>query len=171
MDESILKYRDLTKECDLVSKRLYSIHNKYIVCKRGCCGCCVNLSLFPVEFYSILDGISRSGMDLTFDETADCGFLDGEGSCTIYKYRPIICRTHGLPIAFSGKDGKLDVSFCELNFAKIGKNHVFDKFNTLNIDKINDKFFAINIEFITRNKELGFSMTSRIPIQRLLDFF
>lgn len=173
MDENILQYREMISECDAVSQRLSNMHIEHLVCRRGCCSCCVNLTVFPVEFYSILDAINRDNLKLRFDETASCGFLNKEGGCSIYKYRPLICRTHGLPIAFKDEQaGEMvnNVSFCGLNFTHTDAEYEFDKFNTLNVDSLNNKFFSINIEFISKNPEMDFEITSRIELKRLLDF-
>jgi Fe-S-cluster containining protein len=173
MDSGIKKYRELVEECDSMSERLASIHSKHMQCRRGCNSCCVNLNVFPVEFYSILDNLSREGLELSFDESGECGFIDENGGCRLYKYRPIICRTHGLPIVFhEEQDGQMvgNVSFCDMNFRDIDESFVFDKYNTLNIDAVNDKFFAVNLEFITNNPELGFDITTRIPLRQLMDF-
>ncbi|MFI4913290.1 MAG: YkgJ family cysteine cluster protein [Sedimentisphaeraceae bacterium JB056] len=144
-----------------------------MVCRRGCSDCCVNLSVFPVEFYSILDYVGREKIALEFSHERACGFLDQHGACSIYSYRPIICRTHGLPIVFhEEQNGEMvgNVSFCELNFKDIDETFIFDKFNTLNIDSLNDELFAVNLEFIKNNSELGFDLTSRIPLAAITDF-
>jgi uncharacterized protein len=172
IDSAIAAFRELVRECDSMAARLGNMHGRHIVCRKGCSDCCVNLNVFPVEFYSILDEVNRAGLSPVFDENAQCGFLDAQGGCVIYKHRPIICRTHGLAIVFHTEiDGEMrgNVSFCDFNFRGIEEDFVFDKCNTLNIDALNDKLFAVNLEFITNNPELRFDITDRIPLKRIID--
>jgi len=164
MDEkkkAILDYYELRKVTDVNSARLTKIHGGHITCKKGCSSCCVNLSVFPVEFEAIKKEMAIDGFDpssIVFDENATCGFLKDD-LCQIYKYRPVICRTHGLPIVFLNDDNPSEifkeVSFCELNFNNFNEYDdddddgglIFNDENTLDIDELNTAFFKINQQF------------------------
>jgi len=156
------KYFELRKKTDEITAKLTSIHGKNIVCRPGCSSCCVNLTVFPVEFEAISYEMGRDGFDkdsVIFDSGASCGFLKDD-LCQIYKYRPVICRTHGIPISFLNDDDPSEpynaVSFCELNFNEDDLDYEsddddyegvrFDENNTLDIDELNRQLFAINIE-------------------------
>ncbi len=171
MRNPIQKYLQLSNECDAMSQRLCRLHKGYIECRKGCCDCCVNLTVFPVEFYAILGGLQKEGIKPDFDTCSECGYLKG-GLCEIYKHRPLICRTHGLPIVFFDDNEETPrncLSFCERNFSDIDEDYVFDQFTTLNIDSINERLFSINLEFITLHTDMGFEPTSRIEMSRLCD--
>ncbi len=65
--------------------------------------------------------------------TRPCPFLSSPGTCAIYELRPIICRTHGVPIL---ADGRRDV--CPAN--KPGTALVAP----LNLEWLNTTLFAID---------------------------
>ena len=156
------KYFKLRKKTDEITAKLTAVHGKNIVCRPGCSSCCVNLTVFPLEFEAIsyemgYDGFNKNSV--IFDDGASCGFLKND-LCQIYKYRPIICRTHGIPISFLDNDSAGEpynaVSFCELNFAddefdddddETYEGVKFDENNTLNIDELNGELFRINMEY------------------------
>jgi uncharacterized protein len=167
--KALNNYFELRKVTDVNCARLEKMHKNQIICRKGCASCCVNLSLFPVEFEAIKAEISREGFDISkviFDEDAACGFLKDD-LCQIYKYRPIICRTHGLPIAFLNDDDPeeifKEVSFCDLNFNNFEDDEglIFNDDNTLDIDELNSAFFRINYEFCKESEK-------RIPLKDLL---
>src|SRR5512145_132205 len=91
-------YLSFRSHIDEEIKRLKELHGPDITCRPGCMVCCVNLTVFPVEFFTIQEELGKTNIkhgDLHFDESAPCGFLNEEGLCRIYPFRPIICRTHG----------------------------------------------------------------------------
>lgn len=170
--KAIERYYEFRAVTDINCARLEKIHKNQIVCKKGCSSCCVNISLFPVEFEAIKAEMTRDGFDMSevvFDENAMCGFLKDD-LCQIYKYRPVICRTHGLPIAFLNDDDPeeifKEVSFCDLNFNNFDDNDdddgiIFNDDNTLDLDELNTVFFRINHEFCG-------DLRKRIPLKDLL---
>lgn len=153
------KYFELRKKTDANVEKLVALHGSNIVCKPKCASCCVNLTVFQIEFESIKHEMGKDGFDIgsvVFDDQATCGFLKDD-LCQIYKYRPIICRTHGIPISFQNDDDPAEpyiaVSFCDLNFPDIDiddddddnyEGVCFDDNNTLNIDELNEELFKIN---------------------------
>ena len=67
-------------------------------CRAGCCGCCSDgLSMTQAEASVIRKLFPDIGKELPHAEGA-CPFLDASGLCRIYRARPYICRTHGLPM-------------------------------------------------------------------------
>jgi len=102
-----------------------------------------------LEAHSINRFLARHGGNspaqrTTHGRTAagQCEFLDGE-SCAIYPARPIICRTHGLPLR-SPDESRIDC--CPLNFANsdiqsLKKSDVFDIGRaTMNLMRLNIAF-------------------------------
>ena len=170
-DNAIKDYYEFRKVADINCGRLAKIHGRQITCKKGCSSCCVNLSVFPVEFESIRKEMENDGFDISsvlFDENAACGFLKNN-LCQIYKYRPVICRTHGIPVAFLNDDNPLEtfkeVSFCELNFNDFDEDEgiVFSDDNTLDLDELNTAFFKINRQFCDDTDK-------RVPLKDLCTF-
>src|SRR5437764_8097636 len=123
MSDAVDQYRALRDRIDRAAGRLVDMHCKHLACRPGCHDCCTDLTVSPVEYASILNDLRAAGVTadtLPFDPAAACAFLS-DGLCMLYRLRPLICRTHGLPIAFlneqedgpDGSDGPvMSVSFC-----------------------------------------------------------
>ncbi len=171
MNNPIEQYRQLRIQVDQKATVLESGHSDHMACQKGCCGCCLNLSVWPVEFYSILDEMKRCGWKKpAFDEAAGCGFLK-DGLCAIYPFRPVICRTHGLPLVYWHDETDppgWGVMFCEKNFTE-SDDLAFGPDNTLNMDEINEKLARLNIAFIEAHPELNLMPETRIELRKLLD--
>jgi hypothetical protein len=139
------KFKKLIAEADSECRRLEELHSKLMVCRRGCTSCCMDFSIFPVEFFSIAEELK--GKEIKFNSKAkegECPMLV-EGSCSIYPSRPFICRSHGLPLLSMGDDG-WELSHCELNFTSDTPD--FDETNSLLHDRFNSRLFMLNREFI-----------------------
>jgi len=169
-ENAALEYITLIKKIDEEIARIEKIHKTQLNCKEGCDMCCVNLTVFPVEMEGILYKMELDGFDtgnIIFDDLASCGFLKNN-LCQIYKYRPVICRTHGLPITFLNDDDPNDlfneISFCELNFKLPAETleTLFEQSNILDIDNINSELFKLNINS-------GYSAFNRIPLKNILE--
>ncbi len=169
------EYDDIRNETDAVCRDLEKKHRPHLACKKGCDLCCMDYSIFPVEFYAILQGL-KTGKFHSDDVYAECDpnemsciFLRNH-ACTIYNLRPMICRTHGLPLLYANDDGEWELSTCELNF----KNFNFDEFsaeNTFAQDKFNSKLFVLNKHFVAEFKEENYAEFDLIPLKKLLQYF
>ena len=164
------EYNNLINEIDNHSKKLEIEHSKQMQCKKGCDMCCMEYSILPIEFYSILNDLKES--KLTPETSAEakddeCIFLKNH-VCTIYNQRPIICRTHGLPLLFMNENNEWELSACELNFTDFN----FEKFtldNTFQQDKYNSKLFMLNKEFISEFQDKEFGEFDLIPLKKLIE--
>ncbi len=100
----------------------------------------------------------------TEDETA-CPFLK-DHECTIYEHRPLICRTHGLPLLYvNSETEEWELSACELNFTNFNN---FNEKNTFPQDKFNSRLFLLNEEFIKLPDMQQYQKFDLIPIRKLL---
>ena len=97
-DRALQDLQQLHSRVDAESARLAASHSQRLQCRRGCTMCCVDdITVFEVE----AENIRQYHQELL--ETAQphppgaCAFLD-EGACRIYKQRPYVCRTQGLPL-------------------------------------------------------------------------
>ncbi len=94
--------------------------------------------------------------------SSPCVFLDKEGACTIYPYRPLICRTHGLPILYpileydeAGRQRKSEepqwqLFYCDLNFQGLkdeDMERVFQPESVLHMEEWNQQLVLINEVF------------------------
>lgn len=111
------QYRALVAKVDAFWERAVRTQPTGFRCAAGCDDCCrQRLTVFPVEAAAIVahlahvDPALRARLRHTPDPPDRCAFLL-DGRCVIYGARPIICRTHGLPVRV---DGRLD--HCPLNF-------------------------------------------------------
>jgi uncharacterized protein len=86
-------------------RRLHVLHAERLQCTRGCSGCCTDeLSVFAVEADHIR---AHHGAMLSSDHphaAGACAFLDDAGACRIYRERPYVCRTQGLPLRWLAEE-------------------------------------------------------------------
>jgi hypothetical protein len=76
-----------------------------VACKHGCSYCChseVAISTLEAKLIASrtgrlmrqVEGSGTAGGEAWIDERRPCPFLTSEGSCSIYGFRPMACRTH-----------------------------------------------------------------------------
>ncbi len=97
----------LHEEVDRELLPLLRTHACRLQCREGCSNCCVDeITVFEVE----ADRIRRRHTELLRSgrphPEGACAFLDSHGSCRIYEDRPYVCRTQGLPLRWTGTDGR-----------------------------------------------------------------
>ncbi len=147
-----------------------------IKCKKGCTFCCTNgdYPLSHLEMCYLMQGfvwLDKSRHDevreniralANISNAAQKGYacpflLDGE--CSVYRYRPLICRVHGL--AYMRSDGIVELPEC----ARCGLNYS-DNFNGESVDfePIKDDLSLKKIYKSARKIDFG-------PIKSLLDWF
>jgi uncharacterized protein len=145
-------YYTLRNKIDSLAQKLFTRHANYIKCRMKCDLCCMDYSILPVEFHSILNELKKNKDKLQLNpnekrkDESECIFLKNN-LCTIYESRPLICRTHGLPLLFTNDDYEWELSTCELNF----KTYDYENFSPLNTypqDNYNSKLFMLNRKFI-----------------------
>jgi uncharacterized protein len=122
-------------------------------CHPGCDACCRHLSVFAVEAAALgqaLGALAEPDAELIRRAAqlagpgAPCPLLQ-DGLCLLYQARPIICRTHGLPLLIS-RDGARGVDFCPENFrglSSIPGSAVID------LDRLNETLAAVNALYLS----------------------
>lgn len=170
MSNAIAQYRLLRQEVDSRVGALTRMHGPNIVCAPGCCECCHDITVFPVEYHAILDQLRREGRrTLELQANSSCALLK-DGLCTIYAQRPLICRTHGLPAAVCAAedDDERRVMFCGKNFAGIpGQELCFGPDNTLDLEEMNRQLAHINLRFAAERGMSADAAGRRIPLAQL----
>ena len=117
-------------------------------CAAGCDACChVRIGVFAVEAAPIRQALARlattdPALRRRVRDQADdpahqdhCALLV-DGRCAVYAERPLICRSHGLPIAvpdLADATGKLRLDHCPLNF----QNQSPPRESILRLDAVN----------------------------------
>ena len=169
MSDPTDNYLALREAVDRRIAELMDLHAGQLACHPRCCDCCVDFTVFPVEYAAILAQLEAAGVRLRLDEAATCVFLQ-DGLCSLYEARPIICRTHGLPIAYlDDASGAMTVSFCPKNFRQADPDDLdFGPENTLDLEWLNGELFAINLAYIAACRP-DLTPTSRVPLRQLAE--
>lgn len=112
-------------------------------CAEGCDSCCHRrFSVFLIEAQPIAAALEamQPALRERLREQADspqhadrCALLV-DGRCSVYEVRPLICRSHGVPVL---ADGAVDV--CPLNFSE----HEIPRASVLNLDALNEPLAMI----------------------------
>ncbi len=161
MPDPVDEYRLLRDRIDREAGLLVDLHCKHIACKAGCHDCCTDLTVSAVEYESIRRELADAGVTpegVAGDAGAACGFLRG-GLCGLYRARPLICRTHGPPVAFLDDEAsppQMSVSFCPKNFTDADEDDLdFGPENTLELDAMNLELARIDADFVAASAASG----------------
>lgn len=165
-------YRLLLEKVDTLCRHIAETFSGHIACHPGCHDCCRHLSLFPVEAASL--AVALRGLPdakaCRIREQARASRLDApcpllaDGLCLLYAARPLICRTHGLPIlTVTGEAPQID--FCPLNFRGIAS---LPGTAVINLDRLNAALCAVNSLFLTHLSPGPFAGRERLTIAEAL---
>lgn len=147
----LANYRLLVSRIDELTAKITSRFGEQIACRAGCSSCCRHITVFPVEAASL-----RAALVPLFGELrrypASLGDAAGDGPCPLlssdrclaYSDRPIICRTHGLPL-LTEIDGQQRVDYCPENFRGMS---ALPGDGVMNLDTVNRTLVAINAQFV-----------------------
>ena len=145
-------YQALLAKIDELSYATTEKFAVHISCRPGCDGCCRHLSLFTVEGFALAHALTElpdeqveliRSMARNAGADAPCPLLSG-GVCLLYNARPIICRTHGLPLLMV-VDGEHRIDFCPLNFKGV---EALPGGSVLDLERLNIALAAVNAHFI-----------------------
>ncbi|MDC7242275.1 MAG: YkgJ family cysteine cluster protein [Spirochaetales bacterium] len=176
----IHRYKELLAEASAEADRLNALYSEYMVCRKGCSDCCTDISLLPLEWYVLKTDVEAAIPD-HHPESADserCSLLKND-SCCIYKSRPLICRTHGLPLLYLIEEFDLEghrtgmdepdwqISWCDLNFTTVTEEtmeYLFDPEDVLNMEEWNTRLKELNQDFLECEEGAPFRKQKRISI-------
>lgn len=165
------KYTTLVTELDQAIAANADLHRDRLQCRPGCSDCCRPFSVLAVEVARIETALAAlapatlAGIrDAAARQSQACPFLVND-LCAIYQYRPLICRTQGLPIAYVDHQREtIEVSACPINFPE-DEEFFFSEENLFFMDSFNERLTVINRDFCTQQ---GVAGQHRIPFQHLL---
>jgi hypothetical protein len=156
--EELANYHTLVGRIDELCAAISGEFAGKISCRAGCSSCCRELTLFPVEAAALLLALSQlppdraAHLDGTDTTSADgsCPLLVN-GLCLVYTDRPVICRTHGLPLLYREAES-VRVDFCPENFQGVTS---LPGSMAINLELLNQALVAVNEHFI-KNSLPGF---------------
>ena len=166
-EEIFRNYQKLLNKVDEFSSRIIQKYRKDISCGYGCSDCCQqNLNLLPLEYSFLQEGcallpepikkILRNRAAQGLGDYTPCLLL-GHGACVLYERRPIICRSHGLPLFITEGD-KERRDCCPKNFT-FYRLELLPQTDFLHLERLNTILITINRVFA--------SLTGREPWFRL----
>lgn len=154
MMELFENYRNFLDKVDRFYGESAAFYADALTCAKGCSGCCRHFGLFPVEAVHVrlalddldqktVEDVVRKALVRLDDPEGACPLLQ-EDLCLLYPVRPVICRTHGLPVLVRSEEGSR-VDVCPLNFTSDIKP---DSRYILDLDQLNTTLFSINDLFL-----------------------
>jgi Fe-S-cluster containining protein len=156
-------YKKLSEKVSDKFNDIYKKYQNHIACGRGCHQCCVRgLTVNDVEKAAIAEFLGEHPESRSLIKSQGhashspyCEMLLQDGSCGIYGARPLVCRSHGVPLNLveqetSLKSDVLPIDVCPLNFSdddgeKALKN--LDQIHTINLTTLNTILGMINAQF------------------------
>ena len=154
-DPSLLRnYQQLAARVDGFCGQIEERCREHLACREGCDSCCRHLSLFWVEAVALAWALKQADpvqaetirqQARSATETGPCPLLLG-GRCLLYAARPLICRTHGLPLLLE-RDGERRIDYCPLNFHRAT---TLPAGAVVNLETLNATLAAVNALFVQK---------------------
>ena len=160
-------YRKLIAKVDAFSNHIRKKHGEQIVCRHGCTDCCSHdLQVMPVEFFYLKQGLELQPevaglIKDAFGAETSCILLS-RGGCLLYEARPVICRTHGLPLLITEAEGQYR-DCCPKNFSKQSIEGLPPE-DLLHLERLNTMLVSVNIVFASHE---GLNPASRLSVSGL----
>jgi Fe-S-cluster containining protein len=155
MSHVLENYRQLIARVDALCSAITASLREQITCSPGCSSCCTAITVFPVEAAAMREAleslpdqqeeeIRRHISEHAGDER--CPLLHHH-RCLLYDARPIICRTHGLPVVYTA-NGRRNSDCCPLN---LSETESVPGSSVVDIDKLNTLLVAVNSIYLSQS--------------------
>ena len=163
-------YNQLVARIDALCETIQASLREQITCSEGCSSCCTAITIFPVEAAALraaLNKLPEQEADnirrhiSTHGNSERCPILLNH-RCLLYQARPIICRTHGLPIIYTESDQRKS-DCCPLNLSETGS---ITGSSVIDLDKLNPLLVAVNALYLSQTENL--ETTERLTIVEAL---
>jgi len=127
-DDPIERLAVLAEQVDGDFAAIHQRQAARMQCRAGCSACCrARLSITRVEEVFLRRGLATLSDERRAELSARareenremCPALDGDGRCGVYPFRPLICRTYGVPLRHRGAVALVNppvIDVCDLNF-------------------------------------------------------
>ncbi|NTV50548.1 MAG: YkgJ family cysteine cluster protein [Geobacteraceae bacterium] len=155
MPRLLENYQQLIARVDALCQTIAVALGGQITCSAGCSSCCTSITVFPVEAAAMREALNKLPAQRADEirrhvlENADgerCPLLF-QHQCLLYEARPIICRTHGLPIIYTS-EGQRNSDCCPLNLT--GTESPLSGTSVVDLDKLNTLLVAINSIYLSQ---------------------
>jgi Fe-S-cluster containining protein len=164
-----VEYHQIVAKVDLKFNEIQALYPTQIQCGVGCSGCCSGgLTVSKVEqerirhFLSerpdidaLVQGCQRQSQQ---NEAEHCQFLDTEQKCLIYEARPIICRSHGVPVFIRQGENPPEKRVCQLNFKELSLDNISNS-AFINLEILNTILAAINEKYFAEDSRNRYALT------------
>jgi Fe-S-cluster containining protein len=171
MENSLDNYYQMVSRVDALCREIQGVLARQITCREGCSSCCTSITLFPVEAAALHAGLealpdaqqeSIRRQVSTHAGEERCPLLEDD-RCLLYAARPIICRTHGLPIIYTeGNERKADC--CPLNLG--AAEQPVSGSAIIDLDRLNTLLVAVNALYLSQTDADG--LPERLTIAEAL---
>lgn len=136
------RYAELVRNVDAFVARVEEKHRDAMQCRPGCHDCChARFSVTAIEAEVLAEALealpvetrARLAAQAAHGDPDVCPALVDDGRCAVYEARPLVCRSHGVPIRLpSGPKSLPVVSACFKNFtgedlASVERGSVLDQ--------------------------------------------
>lgn len=166
-DEVLARYRELGNYCDALAQRVQERFGTAWQCRAGCSGCCQLTTVCGLEAVVLL----KAGLESRLSALDEQCCLLQEDRCLVYDNRPLICRTHGLPLVSSSlTEGEVDC--CPLNLPALAGISELEADLVLNLDLLTENLMRLNLAFFLvlgrpELAEVRFSLASLVSGENL----
>lgn len=152
--ECMTKYAALCRKADRLFSSIRQSYHGVLQCRDGCCRCCTLSSVLAIEAFVLAGAIrnldtgkrERISAQAKQQDLATCPLLLDD-LCTVYASRPLICRTHGAPLAYIDYVAEtVEISACPVNFPA---GSPIDTEKLLSMDELNAELQDLNRQFIS----------------------
>jgi len=173
LDAALAPYRALLAQVDQLCDRIVAEFADQLACRAGCAACCTLQGVLPVEAASLalawreLPAATAAALAVRANTVAGderCPLLSDD-RCPLYAARPIICRTHGLPLLIEAA-GATRVDRCPLNFTGLAS---LPGSAIIHLERLNSALVAANRHFLASCFPHG-GVADRVPLRQIPDF-
>ena len=149
---ALVAYRQLVAKLDAFCQSLSERFPEQLACRACCDSCCRHLTLFPVEAAALQEALRLLPAEQFTElqqrarqcpDEGPCPLLQA-GLCRLYAARPLICRSHGLPLLLREGD-QTRIDHCPLNFTGCTS---LPGSAVLDLEALNQPLVAINQLFL-----------------------
>ena len=170
MPDLLDNYSQLVTRVDALCHGIAADLGGQITCAAGCSSCCIPITVFPVEAAAMRKELAtlptqqadkiRQHVSQPFD-TEHCPLLHNH-RCVLYAARPIICRTHGLPIIYT-EHGQRQSDCCPRNLSEAES---VSGSSVVNLDTLNTLLVAVNSIYLTQS--VSSELSERLTISEII---